>query len=114
MTTQRVPPVMDRLITRNIMGPSPGRDPFNQPLPGEITTVELWAARRDFRAGDFLQTSDVGLLNINDVRFVVRVDSGPWSAGDILVDDDGHNRSVQGVAKLGRSHLELLARRIGT
>ena len=54
MTTQRQVPVLDRLITRNIRGPRSGRDPFGHPLPGEITTVKLWAARRDFPARDFL------------------------------------------------------------
>ena len=115
MTTQRQVPVLHRLITRNIRGPSSGRDPFGQPLPGEITTVKLWAARRDFPARDFLDSTTAGLVTIMDSRFIVRDTGAAWATGDTFTDDEGKQRTVQGVSEVyGRGRfLELLARRVG-
>ena len=90
--------MLDRLITRNIRGPSPGRDPFGQPLPGEITTVKLWAARRDFPARDFLDSTTAGLVTIMDSRFIVRDTGAAWATGDTFTDDEGKQRTVQGVS----------------
>ena len=113
MATQRQVPVLDWLITRNIRGPSPGRDPFGQPLPGEITTVKLWAARRDFPARDFLDSTTAGLVTIMDSRFIVRDTGAAWATGDTFTNDEGKQRTVQGVSEVyGRGRfLELLARR---
>ena len=115
MTTQRQVPVLDRLITRNIRGPRSGRDPFGQPLPGEITTVKLWAARRDFPARDFLDSTTAGLVTIMDSRFIVRDTGAAWATGDTFTDDEGKQQTVQGVSEVyGRGRfLELLARRVG-
>ena len=114
MTTARQPPVLDRLISREVVGPSPGVDPFGQSLPGPVTTVGVWAARRDFRPRDFLQRSPSGLVEIEDTRIYVRADSGPWDAGDRIVDDEGVTRTVRGVSDIGRGrYVELLARKVG-
>ena len=116
MTTRRQAPVLDRLITRDVQGPSPGRDAFNQPIPGPITTVRLWAARRDFAARDFIQVTTGGLITIMDSRYIIRSESWPDAApADTFTDDDGAMRTVQGVSQvLGGRYLELLARRVSS
>ena len=81
--------------------------------PEVISTVKVWAGRRDFPAGDFVDSTTSGLVNINDSRYIVRAESGPWAAGDRLTDDDGNARTVQGVSQLDRRFLEILARRTG-
>ena len=86
-------------------------------LPGgmdiEVTTTEdvkLWAGRRDFSGRDFSQVVQGSLITIRDTRYIVRVESGPWGAGDGFEDEDGATLVVQGVEQIGRSYLELLAR----
>ena len=111
MTAREFTPRLDRQITRIIPGASPGLNPFGQPIaPTSETEVKVWAARRDFSGKDFSQVVQGGLISIRDTRYIVRVESGPWSAGDIFQDEDGVILSVQGVQQLGRSYLELLAR----
>ena len=114
MTTRRdfAAPVLDRLLTRIIKGASPGLNPLGQPLPptGEATEVKIWAGRRDFSGRDFSQVVQGGLVSIRDTRYIVRVETGPWSAGDTFIDEDGVTLSVQGVQQIGRQYLELLAR----
>ena len=68
MATQRQAPVLDWLIIRNIRGPALTMTHSVSPLPGEITTVKLWAARRDFPARDFLDSTTAGLVTIMDSR----------------------------------------------
>ena len=116
MTTARQPPVLDRLISREVVGSSPGVDPFGQPLPGPVTTVGVWAARRDFRARDMVASVAGGLVTITDSRYVVRHDaSHPWRVWDEFVDEEGYRRTVRGVSEIAdrNRYLELLARRIG-
>ena len=112
MTTREFVPRLDRQITRIIPGASPGLNPFGQPLPAtvEAAEVKVWAARRDFSGKDFSQVVQGGLISIRDTRYIVRVESGPWSAGDSIIDEDGERLVVQGVAQVGRQYLELLAR----
>ena len=84
------------------------------PAPTE-TAVKLWAARRDFSASDFLRSTDAGLINVENSRYLVRAESWPdVEAGDIFQDEDDHARTIQGVSETGRDrYLELLARRVG-
>ena len=86
-------------------------------LPGgqdiEVTTTEqvkIWAGRRDFSGRDFSQVVQGGLINLRDTRYIVRAESGPWTAGDAFNDEDGNRLTVQGVEQIGRGYLELLAR----
>ncbi len=79
MTTRGEAPVLDRLITRRVEGPSPGHDPFGQALPGDISTVMVWASRRDFQARDFLNNTTAGLIAVKDSCYTVRAETGPWS-----------------------------------
>ena len=86
-------------------------------LPGgqdiTVTTTEdvlIWAQRRDFSWRDFSVVSTGSLINIQDTRYVVRVESGPWAAQDFFTNEDGIRFNVQGVQILGRQYLELLAR----
>ena len=86
-------------------------------LPGgqdvEVTTTEdvlIWAQRRDFSWRDFSQLEQGSLLTIQDTRYVVRAESGPWAAGDTFTNEDGVTLHVQGVQQLGRQYLELLSR----
>ena len=116
MTTQRPPPVLDILLTKNIEGPSPGRDPYNSPIPGPVTTVKVWSARMDYQGKDFVTSQPGGLQSISDTRFVVRAGGIGWQEGDTIIDDAGDVRHIRGVSEYpaGRGRfLELLARRIG-
>ena len=112
MTTREFTPRLDRQITRIVKGASPGLNPLGNPLPptGEATEVKLWAGRRDFSGRDFSQVVQGALISIRDTRYIVRVESGPWAAGDTFKDEDGATLSVQGVQQIGRQYLELLAR----
>ena len=86
-------------------------------IPGgmdiEVTTTEevkIWAGRRDFGWTDFSQVVQGSLITIRDTRYVLRSESGPWTAGDTFTDEDGETLVVQGVQQLGRQSVELLAR----
>ena len=112
MTIREFVPRLDRQITRIVKGESPGLNPLGGPLPptSEATEVKVWAARRDFSGRDFSQVVQGGLVTIRDTRYIVRVESGPWAAGDTFKDEDGATLTVQGVQQIGRQYLELLAR----
>ena len=73
-------------------------------------TVNVWAARRDFRGRDFLRVSDTGsLITITSTRFIVRHEGPAWDTGDVFTDDQGATQTVQGVGEIGRGRwLELL------
>ena len=104
-------PRLDRIITRQVAGVSPGNDGFGNPLPGPITTVNVWAGRQDFTAEDQLRAAPV-VVAVTDSRYYVR--AGSWAVGDEFIDEDGVRRTVQGISVIGRGRfLELLARRIG-
>ena len=105
-------PRLDRVIQRVIVGPSPGDDGFGHPLPGPETTESVWAARMDFRAGDFVDTSVGGLVSVADSRYVVRDAGDGWAVDDTFTDEDGARRTVRGVSVQGRGYLELLCRRV--
>lgn len=79
----------------------------------EVTTTEdvlIWAGRRDFSGRDFSQVVAGSLISIQDTRYIVRAESGPWAALDTFTNEDGELLSVQGVQQIGRQYLELLAR----
>ena len=80
-----------------------------------IATVDrkIWAGRRDFPAGDFVDSTTAGLVNIHDSRYIVRTESGQWKAGDTFTDESGDTRRIEGVSEIGRRYLEILARRTG-
>ena len=73
-------------------------------------TVNVWAARRDYRGRDFLRVSETGsLITITSTRFIVRAEGPAWATGDIFTDDKGETQTVQGVGEIGRGRwLELL------
>ena len=78
-----------------------------------VTTIEdvkIWAGRRDFSGRDFSQVVEGSLVTIQDSRYIVRAESGPWAAGDTFTDEDGVTLVVQGVQQIGRQYLELLVR----
>ena len=76
----------------------------------QMVTRSVWASRKDYSGRDFSQVVEGGLITIRDTRYIVRSESGPWSAGDTFVDEDGATLHVQGVQQIGRQYLELLAR----
>ena len=111
MTTREFTPRLDRQITRIVKGASPGLNPLGNPLPPTSEAeVKVWTGRRDFSGRDFSQVVQGGIISVRDTRYVVRVESGPWAAGDTFVDEDGERLVVQGVQQIGRQYLELLAR----
>ena len=111
MTTREFTPRLDRQITRIGKGASPGLNPLGNPLPPTSETeIKIWAGRLDFSGRDFSQVVQAGLISIRDTRYVVRVETGPWAAGDTFQDEDGATLSIQGVQQIGRQYLELLAR----
>ena len=96
MTTRNYPPVLDRKITRIILG-EPTYDPWGALVPADeedATLVKVWAARRDFRASDFVESGFVGLITIFDSRFIVRALGPAWATGDAFLDDEGLRRTV--------------------
>ena len=108
---------LDRIIQRTFIGPSPGKDPFNQPLPGVERIVKTWASRRDFDARDQLEFGgQLGGAQVLKSRWLVRGGPGfpPWQAGQTFQGDDGLNWTVEGTAQLGRrgEYTELAAKRI--
>ena len=118
MTTQSrdYSPVLDRVITRIILGESPGLNPLGQPLPPtDETVVKVWAARRDYRGRDFLRGSETGsLIGITSTRFIVRAEGPAWAIGDTFTDDKGATQRVEGVGEIGRGRwLELLTQSTG-
>ncbi len=111
MATRDFTPRLDRQITRIVMGPSSGLNPLGNPLPPtSATEVKVWAGRRDFSGRDFSQVVQGGFINLRDTRYIVRAESGPWTAMDTFRDEDGETLTVQGVQQIGRGYLELLAR----
>ena len=82
------------------------------PAPVE-TEIRMWAARRDFAAADFVQSTSAGLVTIKDSRYIVRQESWPDVDELDTFQDDGSTWTIQGVGQIGRRYLELLARRTG-
>ena len=118
MTTRQYPPLLDRQITRIIPAESQGEDPWGNPTPpdeDDATFLKVWAARRDFSARDFVQSGNVGLITVEDSRFIVRAMGPPWVEGEAFNDDEGFRRTVQGVSNHGERgrYLEVLGRRLG-
>ena len=97
-----------------MLGPGLGEDEFGQPVHGETTTHKVWAARRDPAAGDDVKgdSSPGGLVVVSEASYIVRVGTD-WQVGDRFTDEDGNRRQVDGIAKVGRSHLECLVKRVG-
>ena len=76
--------------------------------------VNVWHRRTDFEARDFVQTTDAGLVTVKDTRLLVRASTGPWVEGDVITDDRGETRTIEGVSEVGTRgrYLESLARLI--
>ena len=110
-TRESYAPILDRLIQREIMGPSPGLNPLGTPLPGPVTEIKVWAARRDFRARDQLNIGPGQFFELSDSRFIVRAEGPAWAVNDTFT-FEGDTFTVRGVNELqGRSRfLELLVR----
>ena len=51
----------------------------------QMVTRSVWASRKDYSGRDFSQVVEGGLITIRDTRYIVRSESGPWSAGDTFV-----------------------------
>ena len=113
MTTRGFDTTLDRLISRTIRGESTGRDAFNQPIPGPEVTATTWAGRRDFTARDQSFAGPGGPITLEDTRYYVRGEIGPWKVGDTF-QDNGDTYRVRGIAGVrGGRLLELLVRRVG-
>ena len=86
MTTQREytrPPVLDRIIT--------------------IDGRKVWAARRDFTGRDVLDGSDfVTTISKSLSRYIIRAGSAFIEIGDTFTDENGIDRTVQGITTIGR------------
>ena len=77
-------------------------------------TLKVWAARRDFTGQDFTTVFQGSVVGVEDRRYVVRSESGPWTRGDQFIAEDGVSTwNVRGVSQIGRSYLEILARDVG-
>ena len=111
--TTRQPPVLDLIITRDIQGAEIGRNSFNAPIYGPTTTHKVWAARRDSPVGDDLKYNNGLTVAVLESVYVVRAGVAVWKVGDRFTDEEGSRRTVEGIAQLGRSHLELHAKRVG-
>ena len=83
----------------------------------DLTVITKWWARRmDFPARDLINTTDTGLVTIQDSRWEVQgLPVGrEWEDGDTFEDDAGRTWTVRGVFERGRrgERLELLARNV--
>ena len=85
------PPVLDRLI--------------------EIDGDSVWAARRDFTARDTVETGQpFSQISLSYARFIVRAGVSLMLGSD-FTDDDGNQRRIEGVSKIGRGQfIEILGR----
>ena len=113
MTTREFTPRLDRQITRIVKGASPGLNPLRSTrCHPRVRQKSRYGPDGQglFSGKDFSQVVQGGIISVRDTRYVVRVESGPWAAGDTFVDEDGERLVVQGVQQIGRQYLELLAR----
>ena len=106
-------PVLDRLITLLVPGPSV-QDAYGHDQPGDPTPVQVWAKRMDAAPRDQLDWDNDARLNVNTAVFVIR-----WradvAAGQLkIIDDEGQTRCVIGRAQTERRmrHLALLCESI--
>ena len=93
-----------------IMVPSAGTQTVTQ-----TAVRNVWAARRDYRGRDFLQSSSTtgNLFSITSTRFIVRAEGPVWAIQDTFIDDKGQRQTVQGTGEIGRGRwLELLVKGI--
>ena len=74
---------------------------------------KVWARRRDLSTVDSLLTRDGGTMVIDRSRYIIRYVAG-LRIGDYFTDEDGNPRLIEGIAKIGRTHLELLGKTFST
>ena len=55
-----------------------------------------------------MQTTDAGLVTVKDTRLLVRALTGPWVEGDVITDDRGETRTIEGVSEVGTRGLARL------
>ena len=70
---------------------------------------KVWARRRDLSTVDSLLTRDGGTMVIDRSRYIIRYVAG-LHIGDYFTDEDGNERIIEGVSKIGRTHLEILGK----
>ena len=94
---------LDRLIRRLTVTPG-GTDPYGGQGPVTITDgPRVWAERADEPSQDD-QTANQTLHPSTAVsvdRYTVRAESGAWAVGDLFRDEDGIQRTVEGVSPIG-------------
>ena len=74
---------------------------------------KVWARRRDLSTVDSLLTRDDRTMVIDRSRYIIRYVAG-LHIGDYFTDEDGNRRIIEGIAKIGRTHLELLGKTFST
>ena len=112
MTTERVP-VLDRIISREYTRLTGDRDGFNQPIRETVRTPGIWASRRDFTATDRLRLDGRVNFSTTPSRWTVRAGI-PWRAGNLLIEADGNQHRVTGIAQVGRGrYVELYVENVG-
>ena len=71
---------------------------------------KVWARRRDLSTVDSLLTRETrGTTVIDRSRYIIRYIAG-LNIGDYFIDEDGNRRLIEGIAKIGRTHLEILGK----
>ena len=70
---------------------------------------KVWARRLDLSAVDSLLTRETSQAVIDRSRYIVRYIPGVL-VGAYFTDEDGNNRIIEGVRKIGRTHLEILGK----
>ena len=71
---------------------------------------KVWASRRDLSTVDSLLTRETrGTTVIDRSRYIIRYIAG-LNIGDYFIDEDGNRRLIEGISKIGRTHLEILGK----
>ena len=98
MTTRSRAPVLDRLI--HLAGVfTPGQpDRFGHQTYTEGPKRQVWAMRVDLQARDTLKFSDTAITNVDVRIYTIRYDPDVF-VGDSIIDDQGKERKIHGVAE---------------
>ena len=74
----------------------------------------VWAERRESSASDDVTTGDGAQFWRNtDSRYIVRaLGDLDYNTGHRFYDEDGELRTIRGIRKSGRTHYEILARKV--
>ena len=98
MTTRNRAPVLDRLIFLAGVFTLGEPDRFGHQTYTEGPKRQVWAMRRDLQARDTLQISDSVITDVSIRIYTIRFDP-MVEVGESIIDDQGKERKINGVAE---------------